>query len=162
MSGRGGNTTCHVFRVQPVLDPTVRDFCARPYPGHPRGCPNFGKKEGCPPKAPLLDQRLDLTYPVFAVINDFDLTSHVERLKLAHPAWTDRQLRCSLYWQCTAKKAWKSGIAEFLLAHPGYSAMLCPEAMGVNVAETLLRSGIEIEWPPVNVVRQVALCGVAR
>jgi len=35
-----------------------------------------------------------------------------------------------------------------------------PEAMGVNVTETMKRVGIELEWPPVNVAYQIALAGI--
>jgi len=153
-----GHAVCKIYQVQPVIDPAVQNYCSRPYPGHPRGCPNFGKKEGCPPAAPRFDRVFDLSRPVFAVVSDFDLSGHVERLKAAHPAWTERQLRCSLYWQGTVKKALKAAVAEFLRGHPGYAATSCPESMGVNVAETLLSAGLKLEWPPLYLVRLVALC----
>jgi len=129
-----------------------------PIPRQP-GCPNFAKKEGCPP-APMLHRYLDLTQPVFAVVHEFDFAGHVERMKAAHPSWSDRQLQCCLYWQGGARKLWKIGIKEFLWSHPGYTAVACPEAMGVNITETMRLAGVELEWPPVKVARQVALCGM--
>jgi len=151
---------CTVYLVDPVLDSSVRALCLRPYPGHPKGCPNFGKKEGCPPGAPRFDWYFDMTQPVFGVVHEFDLAGHVDRMRSAHPSWSDRQLRCVRFWQSTARKAWKAGVNEFLGSHPGYSATACPEAMGVNITETMRRIGVDLEWPPEKVARQVALCGV--
>lgn len=92
--------------------------------------------------------------------DEFNLAARVERMRAANPTWSDRQLRCCLYWQSTAKKIWRVGIKELLWSHPGYSAVACPEAMGVNITETIRLAGVELEWPPVKVTRQVALCGV--
>ncbi len=33
---------------------------------------------------------------------------------------------------------------------PGLVVVECPEACGVNVHETMLRVGVELEWPPVE------------
>ena len=37
--------------------------------------------------------------------------------------------------------------------------MTCPEANGVNVTRTLKEYGIELEWPPKRIVRQIAIIG---
>jgi hypothetical protein len=34
-------------------------LCRLPYPNHPKGCPNYGKRALCPPKAPALGRRSD-------------------------------------------------------------------------------------------------------
>lgn len=34
-----------------VCDPAIRGLCLRPYYQHPKGCPNYGKKGDCPPRA---------------------------------------------------------------------------------------------------------------
>ena len=103
---------------------------------------------------------MDLAQPAFAVVHEFDIAAHFERMPAAHPTWSDRQLRCCLYWQGGARKIWKAGIKEFLWSHPGHSAVTCPEAMEVNVTMTIRLAGVELERPPVKVARQVALCGV--
>ncbi len=41
-----------------------------------------------------------------------------------------------------------------------YIITVVPEAMGVNVTETMKRVGIELEWPPVNVAYQIAMGGI--
>lgn len=80
-----------------VIDPVVRALCCHPYPGHPRGCPNYNRKPGCPPGAPMFDDRMDLGRPVYAIINEFDLAAHMERMRQDHPDWSERQLTCCLY-----------------------------------------------------------------
>jgi len=45
-----------IKKVIPVIDYSVRGLCAKSYPNHPKGCPNFNKRKECPPKAKLIDQ----------------------------------------------------------------------------------------------------------
>jgi|SRR5271157_72408 len=137
-------------------------LCQMPYPGHPRGCPCFGKKKGCPPSCPRLDEVLDLNLPVFAIINAFDLGSHIEKMRVKHPNWTERQLRNVLYWQPGARKKLRSRIADFRAAAPEYYIETNPEARGVNVTETLRKSGIILECPPKKTAMQVAVAGIPK
>jgi len=146
-----------LLRVCPVLDYTVRGLCVRPYPLHPKGCPNVGKCDRCPPDAPLFDEVYDISSPIYAVVNEFDLAGHVARMAAKNPAWSDRQLKCVLYWQNTARKQLSEKIEVALAALPGYTATGCPEGMGVDVTATLSQVGIILEWPPVRVARHVAL-----
>lgn len=148
--------------VVPVIDVSVRGLCVRPYAGHTKGCPNFGKCERCPPKIGLFPDLYDMTQPMFAVINEFDLASHVERMQANNPSWSYRQLSCVLYWQPKARKQLKEKIDSLLPLFEGYTATWCPEAMGVNVTQTLANVGIILEWPAVNVARQVALLAVPK
>jgi predicted metal-binding protein len=166
-----------ILRVNPVIDDRVRGLCTRPYPGAPRGCPNFGKKFGCPPHAPLFQNVFDLERPIYAVINIFDFEGHVARMKAKHPDWTDKQAGCSRYWQSTARKDHMEKIKEFLGEHQEYTVCTAwykgappmkrilysaPEAMGIDVTKTLRNAGIELEWPPKTVARQVALAGIRK
>jgi hypothetical protein len=36
-----------------------------------------------------------------------------------------------------------------------------PEAMGVNVTETMKNAGVVLEWPPENIVIKVAFIGIS-
>ena len=150
--------------IVPVIDHTVRALCASPYPGHKKGCPNIGKCDRCPPAAPLFDQHFDMSQPFFAIINEFDLAGHVERMRDRNPAWSIAQLRCCLYWQPTARKQLEGKIKLVMQTEQfqGYEVTRCPEGMGMNVTETLQAVGIELEWPPVRIVRQVAVMGRRR
>ena len=149
----------NIVEAKPVLAIRMRRLCRRPYPGHPRGCPNWNKRPTCPPQAPLLPSVLDLSQLVWCIYNAFDLAAHVKRMRARHPAWSDRQVRCCLYWQGTARAQLRKKIAAFLEKHPGCEVLHCPEACGVDVTATMASIGIELEWPPESVAYQVALVG---
>jgi predicted metal-binding protein len=159
------------MRVYPEnleLDKTVRRLCREPYPGHPKGCPNWNKKAGCPPQAPFLYNVIDRYQPIYVVWNRFDLGAHVARLKKAHPKWSPRQLTCCLYWQGTARKELRQKVLDEIadLDLCAYSRsveiLYCPEACGLNVTATMKNIGIDLEWPPKRYAFQVALIGYPR
>jgi len=151
--------------VKPVIDYRVRELCQRPYYGHPKGCPNYGRKKGCPPSAAYYDVIYDLNQPVYAVINKFDLHSHVKTMKERHPEWTDRQLRNCLYWQPKARKTLKNFIGDFMsLRHPfdSYGVEECPEAMGVDLIKTMRQLRIQLIFPVRDTAYQIALIGTRK
>lgn len=153
------------IRVIPVIDYSVRELCVNPYHLHPKGCPNVGKCDRCPPAAPLFDQVFDLTQPFYAVVNEFDLAGHVQRLKATPKkdgsTRSDAEANCVLYWQPKARKQLEAKIVNLCCGIlSDYSAERCPEAMGINITETLANAGIVLEWPPRKVARQVALLGI--
>lgn len=150
-----------VIEVAPIGDPSVRDLCCKPYPNHKRGCPNYDKKEGCPPSAPLITETLDFSDPIYAIYNVFDFGAHVEKMRAKHPDWSQRQLECCLYWQGTARKQLRAEIRTFLGNHSYARVVMCPEAQGVDVTATMKEVGIELEWPPKTVAYQIVLAGAA-
>jgi len=153
-------TPCYPWaEVEPVRDASVRNLCVRPYPGHPGGCPNYGKRPSCPPRAPMLKRLIRLSDPVYVVWNQFDLGTHCEVMRQKHPDWTERQVRCCLYWQPKARKELRVSIAAMHSQMPWLLTVMCPEACGVDITATMARVGIEIEWPPVKWAYQVALAG---
>lgn len=150
-------------QVIPIVESRMRGLCVAPYPGHPRGCPNFGKKAGCPPAAPQFAQHFDLERPCWLVWNVFDMAGHIAKMRAAHPDWTERQLVCCLYWQRGARARLEEEIRSFRAAVPGaWVVTRCPEAMGLNVFATLATIGVEIERTPRHVALQVAFAGVRR
>lgn len=155
--------SCFVLQVVPVIDHSVRALCAKPYPLHPKGCPNFTKCDRCPPKAALYDRKYDLSKPVYAVVNEYNLAAHVDKMKVKNPAWSERQLYCVLYWQNTARKQLDTKLKEIIkIGLNGYEIEKTPEAMGVNITETLRRVKIQLEWPPKQIARQVALLAIPK
>jgi len=111
----------------------------------------------------MLDQIIDVSVgggPVYAIFNRFYFKKHCDRMRAIHPAWSQRQVECCLYWQGTAKKELKFLIWSFLLHYPNYVIVDCPEAAGVNVTETMKQVGIKLEWPPVNYTYQIVLAGI--
>ncbi len=156
-----------IAKVKLVLDPSVRDLCRCVYPGHPKGCPNFGKKRSCPPQAPLINELLDAANPVWAFWINYDLAAHRERMRCRHPRWSERQLVNCLYWQPRVDKLLRQLVDKRLpllrMMHAGVQprAVYCPEACGVNVTATMESAHVKLEWPPVDIVRKIALVGTA-
>ena len=148
--------------VEPVmLDKIPGDLCRMPYPGHPRGCPNYGKRPSCPPRARMLHEII--RPPIWAVWNDFPIGDHARRMWRLHPDWTERQAYCCLYWQGGARAQLKSRLEEMLVEGPsGRMVIRCPEACGVDVTATMATVCVHLEWPPRVVARQVALVGLRR
>lgn len=129
-------------------------WCELPYPGHKKGCPNYGK--GCP--LPHVDNYFDLSKPHWFAITKFDLKNHVQKMKGGHPKWSERQCRCVLYWQNGVRKELDKTCREFI-QNKNLIFHKIPEAMGVNVILTLKKLKIPIEIKPKNFVHKVALIG---
>lgn len=138
------------------------ELCQRRYHGHPRGCPNYQKRATCPPKAGVWSSAYLCSRRWFAIWNAFDFGAHVERMRVAHPAWSERQLANCLYWQGGARKKLREEVARFLRDIAGLRPAVeyVPEAHGVDVTATMLTANVRLEWPPQTVAYQVALVGL--
>ena len=148
-----------------VIDYSVRELCSRPYPNHPKGCPNFHKRPLCPPRCPFLEDVYDLSKGFWVVWTKFDFAVHRRKMRRKHPDWSQRQIDCCLYWQGTANKMLREEIADvmyYLEDQGDWHVSFCPEAMGVNVTATMKNLGIKLEWPPETVVYKVAIIGVKK
>ena len=152
----------NIFRVEPVINPRVRGYCKLPYPGHPKGCPNFSRRAICPPQAPRFDKLIDIGKPVYCIVNKFDLHAHSNMMKARHPDWSEAQIYCCLYWQGKARKQLRWKVESFLQDHPGYIALYCPEGSAVDVVATVAQFGLKFEWPARELAYQVAMAGIAR
>ena len=159
ISERGKMCAMSSAQVTPVLDAKMRALRVHPYPGHPKGCPKFGKDPGCPPQVKRFDRLFDMSQPFWAIWTVFPIGEHMEKMRAAHPDWSERQTRCCLYWQKGARAKLGEEIRLFEIGHAGLMVTRCPEAMGINITETFRRIGIELEWPPVNAALQIALAG---
>ena len=140
-----------------IIDKQAREWCKLPYPDHPHGCPNYGKKKDCPPQAPFIESFISLSKPHFFVCQRFDLGSWSKQMKEKHPEWSDRQARCCLYWQGHVRKLLRESVKKNL--RPGMIYTLCHEAMGVNVIKTAKRCGLSISVRPKDIVYKIALMG---
>jgi hypothetical protein len=151
-----------IYKVNGILEINYacRNFCTIAYHGHKKGCPNFGVHEQCPPKIGLVENIFDLNRDLYFVTEEFDLKSHVEKMKLSHPTWTSIQLKNLLYWQGGVRKRLKEKTEAFIKENnPTMIYTLLPEAMGVMVINTSLKIGIPIEKSPVNKVIKISLVG---
>ncbi|MFA5733260.1 MAG: DUF2284 domain-containing protein [Acidithiobacillus sp.] len=142
-----------------IVNKNARDWCLLPYPGHPKGCPNYGKKIICPPTVPLITSFFDLNKPSWFVVISFDLKSHMEKMKQKHESWSDRQCKCVLYWQKGANKILKEYALSILKQKQNTRITTCPEAMGVNVILTLRSLSIPIKTKPVDIVYKAIFIG---
>ncbi len=144
-----------------ILDTRCNKWCQLPYPNHPQGCPNYGKRSYCPPHAPPLSKFIDLNKPHWFIINRFNLQEHIEKMRTKHPSWSERRLCCVLYWQTHIRRMLRDEIKSFQLTHPDTKFTLLPEAMGVNVISTALKNNINLEIKPKKIVTKIALIGYA-
>jgi hypothetical protein len=62
----------------------------------------------------MLSEVIDLSKPIYIVYNEFDLQKHVNEMRIAHPDWTEPQLRNSRYWQEASRSGLKKRVKEFL------------------------------------------------
>lgn len=138
-----------------IFNKKIQELCCKPYYNHKNGCPNFAKKKGCPPNVQLINDVLDFNKDMFIVYTEFDIKSHVVKMRKKLPRWTERQLYCCLYWQPRARKIHKDELKKSMVK----KIISCPEAYGVNVTNTMKNIGIKLEWPPKNIVRIVSLAG---
>lgn len=134
-------------------------LCRLPYPNHPHGCPNFNRKESCPPNAKCFSKLV--SFPLFLIGVRFDLEKHVEKMRIKHPRWSERQLTCLLYWQNRVDKLLREECNKIVSKHPDYVAVYKPEANGVNVFATCRNLDIILERNPKKYVWKIAIIGVS-
>jgi len=149
-----------IDNAKPIINSAVRGYCTLPYPGHPKGCPMFGKRPECPPQAPRFFDYFDTCDPFTAIVFMFDLGHHAARMKYRHPEWSDRQCRNPLYWQGGIRKALKFQCKR--IAKRGQDFTLIPEAMGMDVIATMRQHDIIIEFPVRDIVKKVAFIGTVK
>ncbi len=145
-----------------VLTPKTSKWCQIPYPGHPHGCPNYAKKDGCPPAHRALDEVLDINRPMYLIRGDFDLEAHAKKMLDKHPHWSRRQSRCVLYWQSSARKQLKERIEE-AHGHIDFNHILrCPEAKGCNIYAMARKAGLYLEKiKDLKICHKIAMVGFA-
>jgi len=141
-----------------VLDNRSRDWCTFSYPDHPKGCPNYGKKDTCPPRSSFFQYIIGPPYYIIGV--RFDLEGWANKMKKKHPNWSDRQARCCLYWQGKVNKILKDTCNKFFKNNKVCNKVLYkPEATGVHVFETCRKNGIILERNPSKYVWKIAIIG---
>ena len=144
-----------------ICDPRAKNgtWCCHPYPGHPKGCPNFPK--GCTRGFDFEEVRNK--YQWFAIVEEFDLVNHAGMMKKKHPGWSDRQCRNPLYWQGGVRKRLreKAEKPDPKLHEWGHMYMPIPGAHGANVFETMAKVGVILERKP-ETVKKVVLIGIQK
>lgn len=123
----------------------------------------YGIRSGCPPLVLYVEEILDLGRPIYLVLQEFDLVGYVEGRRKLFPDWTEAQLRNVLYWQNGNLVALRRRVdSEHRLLRTG-TALIKPEANGVNVYRTAEASGLRLERiEGLRTCRHVALLGWSR
>jgi len=138
-----------------TIDYKVRDYCRLPYPGHPEGCPHFGKREECPPQAPLIEHFIDLSKPHYLIIVKLNCDHAIEREKPHNPS----KERYWLDWELHAESVLEKHVQKFQKNHLGTVFTLHPSAVGVDVFKTAQNMGIPLEPAPQKTFHKIALIG---
>ena len=156
-------------------------WCILPYPGHPKGCPNYNKNQLCPPSIMNFTGELDKFKFFYLVYAKFDLYNYKKEMLKIHPNWSERQATCVLYWQSSVKKHLKEYIKNIYVKNNKKSIYILScgsgfqddtflqedvysmEAVGINVFKTLKKNEILFELKPKNFVLLLnLLCTKAR
>lgn len=137
---------------QIVLDDRARGaWCKLPYPGHPKGCPNF---PDCIKERSSFEKITSYDYTKwFAVIEEFDLKAHAKKMKDKHPNWSERQCRCLLYWQGGVRKRLFEKAHKVVRPFSNDIILNIPEAHGINIFETMEKVGVKISRKPDKVIK---------
>jgi predicted metal-binding protein len=134
-----------------LYNKNIQDFCKKGYRGHKEGCPNYGKLDNCPPKAPLIDKIINPKLKCKFLGVKFDLHSHREKLRKKHSDWSVWKLNCVLYWQNGVNKELHKVAEEYLIKNKKFVAIKKPEAYGVNITRMLCNKGLLLNWQwPLN------------
>lgn len=133
-------------------DRKFQSLCRKPFQGHAKGCPNYGKKEGCPPNQPMIYELLDLSSYVYVIYTEFPVGEFAERMRINHPKWygMPREWYNPRRWHPVARKEHAEDVAEFFHSKPECIVTGSPEANGVNLTETMKHIDVYLDWqwPP--------------
>ncbi len=143
--------------VEVVCDPRIKAHCLDPYPAHPKGCPNWNYKEGCPPHIPYFPDVYSQEVYIAAV--RFNFAEYLAQKREKHPDWTDRALRNPRHWQGHTRSELHHFLEEELPNRQDIlgEVIFNPEAMGVNLFATCRKAGIILEQTPTFFVYNIAL-----
>lgn len=125
------------------------------------GCPNYGKKKGCPPRA-LISEVFDFEKPLYLICSDINLEDRVKSIRESHPDWSEKAVYNPRYWQPGARKEHEREIISFLKNYKNQYVERTPEGAGVNVDALCRRYGIKLEWPPRKITRIVSIAGMRK
>lgn len=138
-----------IQKIKPELlefSEEIQNLCKLKYSQHPHGCPNYGKRDTCPPNQPLINKVLDFSQSLYIIYTEFQVGKFAEKIGKKHPDWTQRQGYNLRYWQPIARKELREEAEKFLDKHEGTIINYCPEAYGVNLVALMLKLGIKLKW----------------
>ena len=149
-----GPILCYEVTGNLQIDYKMRDLCRQPYPGNPEGCPYYGKRDECPPHAPLIEDFIDLSSPHYFLVSECIRTSPSE------PSQKElREAEFRSYWNGSMEDILREYIQEFQKDHPGTVFTFHPSAVGVDVMKTARNVGISLDLTPENILYKIVLIG---
>jgi len=148
-----------------VETPKTKGYCYLPYPRHKKGCPNTGKCWHNNRRMKMLSDIMDISKPIYAVYNEFDLEAHVSWMRQRHPDWSDAQLKNVIYWQPKSRKQLGAEIDKFEKTYlvQGTPIISSGEYNGVDVYATMKAAGIELDKiKDMKICRHLVFIGSAK
>jgi hypothetical protein len=145
----------------------IQEICPKAFYNHPHGCPNYGMREECPPRASLIDEVLDLERELYVIYTLFEVGRFAEHIRERHPDWSNRQIYNPWYWQPVARKLHRRDVAQAVDELGLEKVTDSPEGHGVNVSFLMRNAGITLswKWPPEhsleNITYRISLGGYA-
>ena len=137
----------------------MQGLCTAIYYNHPKGCPNYGEKEGCPPNQPLINDILNFKKNIYLIYTEFEIGKHARKMKQLHPDWSERQTYNCRLWQPKARKAHRQEVNRAKEEYNLIKIVCSPEAHGVNLTDLFKSIGVKLEWPPRKITRLASLGG---
>ncbi|VVB80654.1 Uncharacterised protein [uncultured archaeon] len=150
-----------IIRVNPEdleISTRYQHMCLQRERSFRHGCPNYGKKKGCPPRE-LISDVFDFSKSIYLICTNIDLEARVKPIRESHPDWTEKAVYSPRYWQPGARKEHEREIKEFLGGHENQYVEKTPEGARLNVDSLCRKYGIELEWSPRKITRIIALAG---
>jgi predicted metal-binding protein len=154
-----------ITRIEPRLilfNKKIQHLCKVPYYNHKKECPNYGKKDRCPPNQLLIDKVLDFNKNVYVIYTKFCVGEFAERMRQKHPEWANhpRQWYNPRRWQPRARKIQRNEEEKAILEYGIESIesikkiVNSPEAHGVDVSNLMKHIGIKLKWgwPPKHIL----------
>ena len=145
-----------------LVDERARDgtWCTLPYPGHPKGCPNYPKCCESRPHFNTFDDELHW----YAVVFRFDLKAHAIEMKKRprkdKKEWTEAQARCVLYWQeHKVRKPLLEMANKICFPLMGDVLLDIPEANGVQVYSTMGANGFPLNSIKSDIIHKIMFVG---
>ena len=111
----------------------------------------------------MFDQVFDMS-DVYAIVTRFYLEQYFRDRRLLYPNVTEGMLRSNRYWQPKTISENDTAIRDYFLENPDkkdYVSTRFLECMGVDVVGTMKEVGIELKFPPGEIVYRIAFVAKA-
>jgi hypothetical protein len=110
------------------------------------GCPNYNSGiEDCPPEAMHIKEAFRKD-SIHLLTVQFPFQEYIDIKKEKHPTWSNRALINQRHWQAHLKRLLDRYWERIKDRYPDHVVIRNPEAMGVNVEETMKKLGIQLQW----------------